>query len=273
MRLVKTHAFEEITAYELGWSAIGPPMMTTHCYIFGGVMVDTGQSHMRKESLEIAETHRIRTIYLTHYHEDHSGNAGPIKKRLQAQVYGHPKTIEKMAVPFKILPYQKYMWGRAEPLALTAVPEIIQTDLGEMIPVHTPGHSKDHTSYFIKDKGVLLSGDLYLGDRIKYFRADENVGSQIESLEKVLALDFEMLLCSHAPRIKNGRKHIKRKLEFLKDFYGRIIQEREKGYGPKQIFSKLAFRESYFIKYFCFGDVSMMNGVRSAIRHNDEKVR
>ncbi len=266
MRLLKKHNFDQIQAYELGWSLLGSPLMTVYCYVFGDVMIDTAQSHMQKEALKIASEHNIRRIYLTHYHEDHSGNANAIKQTMSTDVYGHTITIEKMAAVFKILPYQKYMWGKATPVNIEQTPEKIETILGEMIPVHTPGHSKDHTSYLIKSKGILFSGDLYLGDKIKYFRSDENIGDQIESLKKILSLDFKVLLCSHSPKRKDGKKHIQRKLDFLQNMYGNIILLWKKGVPEKQIFYSLNLREDYFAKLICFGDVSMFNGVRSAIR-------
>ena len=94
LRLKRKHNFDQVTAYETGFSLIGPPIMTTHFYIFGDTMIDTGQSRMRKEILEIAASHRIKKIYLTHYHEDHSGNASAIKKQNRADVLGHPLTVE-----------------------------------------------------------------------------------------------------------------------------------------------------------------------------------
>ncbi|WP_022664157.1 MBL fold metallo-hydrolase [Desulfospira joergensenii] len=267
MRLFKTDTFDQIQAYELGWSLIGSPLMTVYCYVFDDVMMDTAQSHMQEEALEIASHHNIRRIYLTHYHEDHSGNAHAIKQTLDTEVYGHKITMEKMKAQCKILPYQKYMWGKAAPVNIKPVPKKIETALGEMIPVHTPGHSKDHLSYLIKDKGILFSGDLYLGTQIKYFRSDENIGDQLESLKKILSLDFQMLLCSHAPKREQGKERIKRKLDFLQNFYGNIILLWEKGIPEKQIFTSLQLKEDYFAKFICCGDVSMFNGVRSVIRH------
>ena len=271
MRLVKARRFNQVTAYELGWSLFGPPLMTTHFYVIGDALVDTGQSHMRKEALKIARDHHIRNVYLTHYHEDHSGNASAIAKNSDTTVYGHPGTAEMMAAPLKFLPYQKYMWGKAETVGVKKVPDIIETALGLMEPVHTPGHAEDHTCFFLKDEGILFSGDLYLGDKIKYFRSDEDMGSQIQSLKKVLSLDFNMLLCGHAPKRKNGKKHIKRKLVFLEDLYGSILRLFEKGMPEKKIFVSLKLKENHFTKYFCFGDVSMINGVRSAVRHHMSK--
>ena len=267
MQICKTYDFNGIKGFKLGRSLFGPPMMTAYCYVFGNVMVDTGFSHMEKASLRIAKNNNIKRIFLTHHHEDHSGNAGKIKKKLDADVYGHPLTIQKMSAPFKILYYQKYVWGKATPLNIQPVPKNIETDLGTMTPVHTPGHSKDHTVYFIKDAGVIFSGDLYLGDKIKFFRSDEDVGTQISSLKRVLKLDFKTLLCAHHPKIDHGREFIKNKLGFLEDLYGSIIVLWKKEYPIKQIFKTLNLKEDIFIKYFCLGNVSMINGVKSAVRH------
>jgi glyoxylase-like metal-dependent hydrolase (beta-lactamase superfamily II) len=267
MRLFRIHNFGQIQAYELGWSLIGSPLMTVYCYVLGDIMVDAAQSHMQKKAIEIASKHDIKRICLTHYHEDHSGNANAIKQALNATVYGHKITIEQLKTPFKIRPYQKYMWGNATPLNIKQIPDKIDTIMGEMIPVYTPGHSNDHNSYYIKNEGVIFSGDLYLGDKIKYFRADEDIGTQIASLQKVLSLDFEILLCSHSPKRKNGKQHIQRKLDFLQNFYGNIISLWENGLSEKQIFSSLDLKENYHTKIICFGDVSLFNGVKSAIRH------
>ena len=109
MRLFKTHTFDQIQAYELGWSLLGSPFMTVYCYVFGDVMMDTAQSHMQKEALRIASEHKVRHIYLTHYHEDHSGNANAIKQTQNADVYGHKITIEKMTAPLNILTFPKHI--------------------------------------------------------------------------------------------------------------------------------------------------------------------
>jgi glyoxylase-like metal-dependent hydrolase (beta-lactamase superfamily II) len=273
MRLIKKHNYNGITGYQLGWSILGPPLMTVYCYVFDDVMLDTAQGHMRKEALQIASQHKIKRIFLTHYHEDHSGNADSIKQEFSANVYGHPITKEKMSSSFKILPYQKYVWGKANLSNIEILPEKIETALGVMTPIHTPGHSDDHTAYLIKDAGVLFSGDIYLADKIKLFRSDENIGDQIESLKKILSLDFDALLCCHSPKSQEGKKHINRKLNFLEDFYGNIIYLYQKGLSEKQIFRSLNLKEDNFRRFFSFGDICMINGVRSAIRYHNNKTR
>ncbi len=267
MRFLKIYEFNGIKGFRLGWSLAGPPLMTAFCYILDDLMIDTGLSHMQKEVLALAKENRVKRVVLTHHHEDHSGNASALKEAYGARVYGHALTIEKMVRPSRILPYQTYVWGKARPLEVEPFPEKIDTALGVMVPVHTPGHSKDHTAFFIKEAGILFPGDVYLADRIKYFRADECLGTEIESLQRILTLKFDMLLCSHFPRAEKGRRRIRAKLAFLEDLYGGIVDLWEKGLPEKEIFRALGLKEDHFIRLFCFGNVSMMNGVRSVLRH------
>lgn len=272
MRIVETNSFGRgITGVKLGWSLAGPPLMMVYCYIFDRAMVDTGQSHMGRAVLDLARENRVERIFLTHHHEDHSGNAALIRTHTGAEVFGHKKTCEKLKIPYRILPYQKYVWGRTTPLNVQQIPKLIETGLGPMKGVHTPGHSRDHLVYYLPREGVVFSGDLYLGDRIRFFRSDEDMGTQIESLKKTLSLDFDTLLCCHNPREKNGPGHLRAKLDFLENLYGRIIRLWKTGMPEKMIFKTLKLKEDYFTKYFCFGNVSMINGVRSAIRHYEKK--
>ena len=271
MQIFEQNAFGNIKGFKLGWSPLGPPLMTVYCYLLGDAMVDTGQAHMAAAVVKIIADHTVRRIYLTHHHEDHSGNAAVLKRALQARIFGHPLTKAKLIAPFRILLYQKYIWGQAMPLDIDTLPTCIETDLGPMVPVHTPGHSKDHTVFFLKNAGVLFSGDLYLADRIKFFRKDEDVGLQITSLRTVLKLDFDTLLCSHFPKLSGGKQRIQKKLAFLQNLYGRTIEFWKQGHPEKQILHDLKLKEDYFIKYFCFGNVSMLNGVRSIVRHYENK--
>ena len=271
MRVAQPYDFGEIQGFKLGWSLFGPPLMTVYCYLLGDLMIDTGPAHMQKETLQIAGDHHIQRVFLTHHHEDHSGNAAALKQNAQTGIFGHPLTKAKMATAFPILPYQKYVWGRSAPVAIETFPESIETILGEMVPVPTPGHSKDHTAYFLKAAGILFSGDLYLADTIKFFRSDEDVGTQIDSLRKILDLDFNTLLCSHFPKLKNGKRRIARKMAFLEALYGDVASFRDKGYSAREIFRALKLKEDYVTKAFCFGNVSMLNGVKSIVRHYEKK--
>jgi glyoxylase-like metal-dependent hydrolase (beta-lactamase superfamily II) len=267
MRLVKEYSFGKVRGWEFGWSPVGAPLMTVLSYRAGSTLIDTGQSHMRREALEIVKKEKIGAVLLTHCHEDHSGNARAIKAAFDIPVYAGRLTAEKLSRPSRILPYQRLIWGPSEPVTLQAL-----TDEGfeaaglRFIPIHTPGHAKGHLVYLVPEEGWLFSGDLYLSDRIKYFRADERIDEQIVSLKKVLTLDFDALFCAHHPKPTNGKAFISRKLQSLEDFYGRTAELARKGLDSAAIMKELHLREVWKIKLLCFGNVSMENMVRSTLR-------
>ncbi|MBT4290157.1 MAG: MBL fold metallo-hydrolase [Deltaproteobacteria bacterium] len=266
MRIVKKNTFDSVQAYELGFSPIGRPFMTVYFYFVGSTMIDTGQSHLRKEVLEITNQLQIRKLLLTHHHEDHSGNARAISDKHAVPVYGHAYGVRKMKKTFKILPYQHIIWGLAESVEMSIVPENIDDGDFHFQMIHTPGHSNDHTVYYEANHGWLFSGDLYLADRIKYFRVDENIVEEIASLKKVATLDFDYLFCSHFPKLENGRTRVLKKLQFLEALCDDVVNLWLKGQNAKEIMVNLGIKEKRLVKWFCAGNVSALNGIRSIIR-------
>jgi glyoxylase-like metal-dependent hydrolase (beta-lactamase superfamily II) len=271
MKTIKKHQFGDVCAFELGFSLIGQPLMTVNCFVVGNVLIDTGQSHMRKAVLDIVGTHKIAAVLLTHHHEDHSGNAAAIKKVFDIPVMAHPLTIDKMRRSYKIFPYQHWVWGATTPVELDLLASgFYENERFKFQQIHAPGHSKDHTVFLEQNNGWLFSGDLYLGDRIKYFRADEKIGDQITSLKNILTFDFDGLYCCHNPRPQNGKKHLAAKLQFFEDFFGKVSFLAEQGLNEKEIMRELHLKEQQMIKLICFGNVSMRNMVSSVINDHQE---
>ena len=265
MNIVKTDYFGEVESIRLGYSPIGPPLMSVFMYVVDSLVIDTGQSHMAKALLGLLKDKRLNGIILTHHHEDHSGNAARISAQHAIPVRGQRLAAEKMNSGFSIRLYQRYVWGKAPPVDVIPFDDVIEADRFTFTPVHTPGHAKDHTVFLEKRQGWLFSGDLYLGERIKFFRADERFGEQIASLKKVLALDFDILFCAHNPCLKNGKQKIKNKLQFLEDLYGKVGELSHKGYSEKAIIKTLDPRNDRTLKLITMGNVSFANMVRSAM--------
>ena len=265
MKVVVKIDFKGMDAYRFSYSLVGKPFADVYIYFVDQLLIDTSLVRMEKEALELVAGHRPQCVLLTHHHEDHSGNAAAIHQTFGIQIFGHELTVDKMATSFKILPYQKVIWGDAKPVEMQLLPETIETGSLTVKPIYTPGHSKDHTSYWVPERGWLFSGDLYLADRVKYFRADEIMRDEIESLKKVLTLDFDSLFCAHNPQISQGKKHIAAKLQFLEDLHGNVTDLAEKGYKPVQIMRKIHLKENTRVKWFCFGNVSAENMVKSSM--------
>jgi glyoxylase-like metal-dependent hydrolase (beta-lactamase superfamily II) len=188
-----------------------------------------------------------------------------ISSRHAIPVMAHPLTAEKLRFGFPILPYQRLVWGKAPAVAITPLEGSVETNHFTFTLVHTPGHSKDHIAFFEKQRGWLFSGDLYLGERIKFFRSDEAFCDQIVSLKKIMTLDFDALFCAHSPCLKSGKQKIKNKLQFLEDLYGDVRKLLEKGYSDKTIIKTLDRKNDRGIKWLTMGNVSFANMIRSAL--------
>ena len=264
MNIVENKKFGEIEAIRLGYGPIGPPFMSVYLYILDGIVIDTGQGHMRKTVIDLLGEKKLHRILLTHHHEDHSGNASAINRHHHIEVFGHPIAAQKLATDFRILPYQRFVWGRSENIRLSPLGPTVESDRYTLVPVHTPGHSKDHTVFWEETNGWLFSGDLYLGQRIKFFRSDEKIFDQIESLKKVLELDFDALFCVHNPSPQKGKLKLKQKLQFLEDIAGQVQRLKDAGMNQKAIFKQMDPGKDRWVKLMTMGNVSFVNMLRSA---------
>lgn len=271
MYYTRNHSFGPVQGFEVGLATNGKPFKSVYLYRVASVLVDTGPHHLRKQVRSWIDGKDIATILLTHHHEDHSGNAALLQSQSNAPVHMHSYGVEKLSRGFKILPYQHILFGKASPLQAQVYPDTIEGENLTFKPIHTPGHSKDHTVYYVKEEGWLFSGDLWVGERIHFFRTDEHIDQQIESLQKVAELDFEMLFCGHRPRIKNGPMLVKRKLDFLVSFKEQVIDLHQQGFDAKAIAQELRRKRDLPIRLFTMGNVSFTHMVKSAIKTTAKK--
>lgn len=266
MRLVKQSRHGPVQAVQLGYSPIGPPIMSVYFYYLNGLLIDTGQHHMQRHALDAIGDLPVHQILLTHHHEDHSGNAAAFQRKTGAPVRGHTIAASKLKKGYRIRLYQHLIWGRTAPVVMASLAAPIQSDPYVLEPVKTPGHSKDHMVFLEKNYGWLFSGDLYIGERIKFFRSDEDIDAQIDSLQKVMRLDFDMLFCGHNPCPKNGKQHLSRKLDFLLSLKQEVVALHRKGYSVGEIIRRLDPGTDRRVKWITMGNASFAHIVRSALK-------
>ena len=248
MKAIETDQFEQVKMIRLGYSPIGRPLMSVWMYVLDGLVIDTGQHHMAKAVKQLLSEKKISRIALTHHHEDHSGNAAMLSAMYAIPVMGHPLAAAKLRRGFAIRPYQHLVWGNAPAVDVLPIKGVIETERFALTPIKTPGHSKDHMVFLERRHGWMFAGDLYLGERIKYFRSDERLVDQIASLKNVLQSEFDALFCAHHPCLTNGNRRIKNKLQFLEDFYGQVKTLATKGFSEKAVTKALDPAKDRFIK-------------------------
>jgi glyoxylase-like metal-dependent hydrolase (beta-lactamase superfamily II) len=178
------------------------------------VLVDTG-NHRRTPP--VAEAFRRRLglgppeyLLVTHWHPDHLGGSGPLKRRWGASLVLHAADhryarIEEMP-PLSLLGWAEHTFSDNDPRPVE--PDIACTDgdvfpVGdlEIIAVHTPGHSPGHCAYYLPARRTLFLGDA-LGGKGGTILGDPRLfsalpGAALRSLERVARLEFDLLAAGH----------------------------------------------------------------------------
>ncbi len=181
------------------------------------------------------ELNDITHVFLSHIHLDHAGASGWLARQ-GAQICVHPVGARHMLNPEKLIAsatriYKENMqmlWGE-----FLAVPEdklIIAEDEQEisigdltMTAIHTPGHAEHHISWGIKED-IVFTGDVggvrmpdydYL--RLPLVPPELHLEKWHNSLEKLLAMNFERVAPTHFSVFDDAEKHLKSALASVHD--------------------------------------------------------
>lgn len=241
--------------------------MYVYTYFIDGLLIDTGHSNARKMIMSHLTKLPIEQIFITHHHEDHNGNLDALQDHFNVPTYAYSLCAEIMKNPPDISFSQWMLWGKTAPNNnIQAVERKITTNkyTFQLIPI--PGHARDMVALYEANEGWLFSADLYVYDYIKFCLRNESIAQQIASLKKVLRLDFDLLFCSHNPKMKNGKMHLQRKLEFLENFYQMVVNWHTQGFPPEQIMDKMNLKKQYWMRLISGGALSTLNMVKSVIR-------
>ena len=183
--------------------------LCSNIYVIGkeeAVVVDTGVGNYANpvwpQLEEIGVTpDRLKGVVLTHAHHDHAMGAFIILERADPKVFVHERDAAHIATRF----------GGS----LVAVEEgdLIQTELGPVRVIWTPGHTGGSICLYDEGSKILFSGDTVFPEG-SFGRFDGESGSirdLIESLRKLSELEVEIMLPGHGPPVlENAGEHIKR---------------------------------------------------------------
>lgn len=163
----------------------------TNSYLVGGAdgvaVIDPGpadEAHVAR-LLEHAGD-RLRWIFVTHTHVDHSPAARMIKDRTGAPVYGMPA------------PEGGSQDRDFRPDAVLADGE--RVDLGGITlrAVHTPGHASNHLCYLLEEERLLFTGDHVMqGSTVVINPPDGDLLAYLSSLQRLKELEIDYFAPGH----------------------------------------------------------------------------
>lgn len=273
MHHTKIHQFGPIESLQMGVGYFGPPPVSVHSFFIDGLLIDTGPPKLKQEFLQWLEPKLLKQVFITHHHEDHSGNINPISTQFKVPIYGSLCCSELVQGQVATSLPQRLFWGT--PVFTDRVQPFDQSRLStpkydfDLIPI--PGHAEDQVALFEPKQGWLFSADAFVSPQIKYFMKKESMAQQIQSLKKMASLDFDVLLCCHSPVVKGGKALIEQKINYLEQYYAAVVYYYKKGQSPRQILKSIGAKERWFQYFFSGGNMCAVNMVKSVIR--DEKNR
>lgn len=272
MKIIQPVQHGTVRGLRMGYSPLRWVQPLSVClYEVDGLLVDTGQRTMQREVGEWVAPTAIQQIFLTHYHEDHTGNARFLRDRSGVPVYAGEGTAQRVSHSFPILPYEHFWFGKIQACPdVLPTPERITTERYTFEVIHTPGHSDDHHILYEPRQGWIFGGDLYIG-KLKVFRKNEDIQQHIESARKVLLLDFETLFCAHNPVFNGGKDALRAKLDYLETLYGQVAELHQAGRSIREIQAELDLKEARPLKWLTLRDVSVRNLIESVVKNEKSK--
>ncbi|MBM3157845.1 MAG: MBL fold metallo-hydrolase [Chloroflexi bacterium] len=195
-------------------------------------VVDTGFKGRALPILKEARLHGYRAsdianVIITHHHADHMGSLAGLEKLTGAKVVAHhsdapyidgtqpqpgpsrPAWLGKALSPFHGL------WSCAP--AEVDIPANDSDELpilGGIKVLHTPGHTPGSISLYLKQERALIVGDLLanrFGLSLPSRMFTVNLAQEIESINRILSLDLEVVCFGHGPPLThNARESISR---------------------------------------------------------------
>ena len=140
-------------------------MVGTNCYLLCNtdtkecVLIDPADNAGKISEMIEQSGCTLKGILLTHGHFDHIMAADEVRDKYNVKVYASAEEKNTLSTPHINL-------GEAYGMNLSVKADIWHND-GDVLnlagfdikAIHTPGHTKGSCCYYLKDEGVLFSGD------------------------------------------------------------------------------------------------------------------
>ena len=194
-----------------------PPATHTNCFIIGQgdelLLVDPaiqdgeGQAIIVERLNELeSNSKRIKSILYTHRHTDHIGDRARIKEIVDVEVLGTSETLAAIG-------------------GGTVIREGDIIDLGDDMPwtvIETPGHCPGMV-YLISKSGLLSADNVTMVGTILVPSADGDMHQYMNGLERLHALNPNLLFPSHGPVCAAPMRVLSRTLKHRKERHSKVL--------------------------------------------------
>lgn len=265
--MIRERQFDKIVQLEMGKEINGQVLYSMAAYYVDGILFDTGPYSVTDEAKEFFPSLAVEQVVNTHHHEDHIGN-NYLFAHKGIPVFAHPLAVPLIKDPTlwtdRLLDYQKLVWEYPPPSPCNPLGEYFESPNYKYRVIHTPGHSPDHICLLEEKQGWLFSGDLFLGEKVKQLRSDEDIHLSIQSLQYLLQFEFDTIFCCSGRVFEDGWHKMQKKLSWWQDTYQQVITLKKRGLSDEEIRDQVLGKEN-LLAQVTEGDLSRLNLVRSLL--------
>ena len=234
--------------------------MDVSAYVVRGVLVDSGFPRARASVARLLDEVDILGAMITHWHEDHAGNAELLAAR-GVPLAMHRETEAKLRERPPIRLYRRIVWGTPPRLRTPATPFVDPS----LCFVHTPGHCPDHQVVWDAETGTLFSGDLWLGVRARVMHVNEKPRLIVDSLRRVLALEPRRMFDAHRGEVRDPVGSLAAKIAWMEETIGAVEAKVDAGWSDDAILRTVLGGDE-LAAVFSGGEYARLNFVRAVRR-------
>jgi glyoxylase-like metal-dependent hydrolase (beta-lactamase superfamily II) len=188
-------------------TAPNPGMMTgpgTNTYLIGDdtgdlAMVDPGPDIASHADLLIKHVGaRLRWIFCTHTHQDHSPASRAVRQATGARILGFGK-----------VPADGRQDTLFSPDRALAHDDVVDCGMFKLRAIHTPGHASNHLCYLLEGAGLLFTGDHVMqGSTVVISPPDGDMHDYFASLNQLSRYDITAFAPGHGHVIDAPREEV-----------------------------------------------------------------
>jgi glyoxylase-like metal-dependent hydrolase (beta-lactamase superfamily II) len=176
------------------------------------------------------EGETVTHILVTHHHTDHSPLARPLQEKTGAKIYGC--AVGAKAGDSAVITEAGHDLDFSPDIDICGGGAVFEGPGWTLEAIATPGHTSNHICFALKEENALFSGDHIMGwSTTVVSPPDGDMTAYMDSLDKVKALDFDILWPTHGPPVRDVAPFIDAYIAHRRAREAQVLKALADGYG------------------------------------------